>query len=767
MSSLAADLAAVLDGVRRPGDFCVGGVCRIFAPALEVEGVGPIALPLLPVQADQLIALAERAPFGRGEQTLVDTEVRRAWQIAADRVRIGGQGWSQTLAGLVERVAQGLGVDGPVEAELYKLLVYEQGGFFVGHRDTEKAAGMFATLVVVLPSTFTGGELTVRHRDREARFDLRASDPSEAGFAAFFADCLHEVSPVTTGARLTLIYNLLRRAPGETPQPPGHEAERDSLAARLARWAQADDWTEDAAPRKLIYLLEHAYTPAELAFQTLKGADAARAATLAAAARSAGCDLHLALLTIEESGSAEHTGRYRSWRRGRPDDEDEFEIGEIFDSRATLSGWRGADGEAVPLGALPFDPDQELSPPDSADDLVPDDVSFSEATGNEGATFDRTYRRAALALWPSRRRPEIIDQGGLAATLPWLADRAARWSAAGADRASPLWAEAHDLAGRMVASWPMERWRRSEDRDEASAFLDLLGALGDSVSIESFLETVCAGGVLPRAGAAAVLRALGRLARPRRIELAQRIVAGAAPIAFAACADLLAKAVAAIASGDLDLRTDDLRPAALALLAALPGDPAGASPAEPWERPSAMTPAVLDDALTALDGIDPALADAAAQAVLARSETWNTDKVVVPALLGRRAARARETSATSRLRTAALAHLRSRIAEPLAPPRDWTRPAALSCGCEVCGQLAGFLADPGLETWTFKAAQASRSHLETRIRNDRCDVDFVTLRRGMPHSLVCTKNQASYEARARQRRQDLDALDRLEGPLIE
>jgi hypothetical protein len=180
-----------------------------------------------------------------------------------------------------------------------------------------------------------------------------------------------------------------------------------------------------------------------------------------------------------------------------------------------------------------------------------------------------------------------------------------------------------------------------------------------------------------------------------------------------------------------------------------------------------MTPAVLDDALTALDGIDPALADAAAQAVLARSETWNTDKVVVPALLGRRAARARETSATSRLRTAALAHLRSRIAEPLAPPRDWTRPAALSCSCEVCGQLAGFLADPGLETWTFKAAQASRSHLETRIRNDRCDVDFVTLRRGMPHSLVCTKNQASYEARARQRRQDLDALDRLEGPLIE
>jgi hypothetical protein len=30
---------------------------------MEVDGVGPIALPLLPVQAEQLIAVAERAPY--------------------------------------------------------------------------------------------------------------------------------------------------------------------------------------------------------------------------------------------------------------------------------------------------------------------------------------------------------------------------------------------------------------------------------------------------------------------------------------------------------------------------------------------------------------------------------------------------------------------------------------------------------------------------------------------------------------------------------
>ena len=47
------------------------------------------------------------------------------------------------------RATAGLGVTGPVVADLYKLLVYDPGSFFVNHRDTEKAAGMFATLIIV------------------------------------------------------------------------------------------------------------------------------------------------------------------------------------------------------------------------------------------------------------------------------------------------------------------------------------------------------------------------------------------------------------------------------------------------------------------------------------------------------------------------------------------------------------------------------------------------------------------------------------------
>jgi hypothetical protein len=108
-------------------------------------------------------------------------------------------------------------------------------------------------------------------------------------------------------------------------------------------------------PEKLVYPLDHAYTPAELGFAALKGADAAAAGVLAAAARQAHCDLHLALLTVEESGAAEYADDYGS-RRGRwEEDEDSFEAGEVCDRSVTLSEWRKPDGGETVLGAIPVE----------------------------------------------------------------------------------------------------------------------------------------------------------------------------------------------------------------------------------------------------------------------------------------------------------------------------------------------------------------------------------------------------------------------------
>jgi len=52
--------------------------------------------------------------------------------------------------------------------------------------------------------------------------------------------------------------------------------------------------------------------------------------------------------------------------------------------------------------------------------------------------------------------------------------------------------------------------------------------------------------------------------------------------------------------------------------------------------------------------------------------------------------------------------------------------------------------------------------VEGTIHASGCDLDVVTERTGRPYTLVCTKNQASYERRVQQRTADLAALARLE-----
>ncbi len=139
---LCTALHKILRTVKRPGDFCTSGRMAVHLPALEVEGVGRIALPLLESQARQLIEAAEAAPYGRGSETVLDPDYRRTWQIDAGRIRLRGAAWEKDLEAIVRRAADGLGVEGPVAAQPYKLLIYEPGCFFLPHRDTEKAAGI-------------------------------------------------------------------------------------------------------------------------------------------------------------------------------------------------------------------------------------------------------------------------------------------------------------------------------------------------------------------------------------------------------------------------------------------------------------------------------------------------------------------------------------------------------------------------------------------------------------------------------------------------
>ncbi len=741
MGNLANQIAAMLSQVQHPGEFYASGTLDMHPFQLQVEGIGPIATPLLPVQAEQLVALAEQAPYGRGPETLVDTEVRRTWQIDASKLQLSGRRWAEDLDQAVRQVTTGLGAHGKIEAELYKLLLYDAGSFFVSHRDTEKAPGMFATLVMVLPSPYTGGELIIRHKGQEARLDLRRDEPSEVAFAAFYADCRHEVQPVASGHRLALVYNLIRTDDGPLPQPPDHDSVCAELVGRLHGW--------QGEPNKLVLPLEHAYTQAELGFHSLKGVDASVASLLLDAARAADCDLHLGLVMVYEQGSAEYTGG--DWYGDAVD----MEVGEVIDEGRYIHHWRSPDGEPLELGHLDF-ADDEIGPPDAFagfDDIEPD---FEEATGNAGASYERTYQCAALVIWPRAHRALVLVDAGLNVSVPYLSDLIERWRAAGAVSGDEDWQQAHRLALAIRDAWPSEHWRTqaANKAGHGAALLGALNALGDPAAAAEFVANAMPAGAYDEADNARLAELLGTLPAARAGELLAAVVKGNARVSAEACAALLARCV-----DQALLDAEHLRPAAAALLADLPGapQPEDEAMAIPQWRTASPSKRLVAETLRTLDQIEPALAEQALAHFLSDTERYPMDGILLAAALSlaESAAPMPAGSATARVRDAVLGHLERRIAEPLAPPADWQRPAELRCRCQHCKDLGRFLASPTESVWRLKAVQEERSHVERAIQWGHCDLDCTTDKRGRPYTLICTKNQASYERRVRQREQDL------------
>ena len=97
--------------------------------------MGRIGLPLCRSQAVELKRYCEQAPYGRRQETIVDTSVRNAWQLDASRLTIGPT-IKKAVTLLVPQLANDRGCQGvTIKALPYKLVLYEEGGFFLPHRD--------------------------------------------------------------------------------------------------------------------------------------------------------------------------------------------------------------------------------------------------------------------------------------------------------------------------------------------------------------------------------------------------------------------------------------------------------------------------------------------------------------------------------------------------------------------------------------------------------------------------------------------------------
>lgn len=138
---------------------------------------------------------------------------------------------------------------------------------------TEKAPGMFATLVITLPSEFMGGEIHVSHGDQSMVFDNSKDSAFETTSLAWYTDVTHEVKEITSGYRLALSYYLINTSPGVgPPHIPSDDSGLQHFREILSKWSNGGYPSLKVNP-VVAYVFAHEYSTASLREAIFKGAD--------------------------------------------------------------------------------------------------------------------------------------------------------------------------------------------------------------------------------------------------------------------------------------------------------------------------------------------------------------------------------------------------------------------------------------------------------------------------------------------------------------
>jgi hypothetical protein len=733
-------LAKLLDGAQAPGAFSA----QILAPAgalqAEVDGVGAVQAPVRAPLAKKLIAVAQPAMFGRGEQTLTDTSVRDTWEIRPDLVTLSGPAWEATLGAVLDGVRDELGLPPTMKlrAGLHAMLVYGRGQFFLPHQDSEKDDAMVGTLVVSLPSAHTGGELVVEHGGQSVTYRVPRE---ELSFVAFYADCRHEIKPVKSGYRVTLTFNLLADSEGEA-QGAGPVAD---VAHCLTGHFTAPATRRYGAggldpPNRLVFLLDHEYTQRGLNWNRLKGADAERAALLRAAAERAGCEAVLALAEVRETWDA-WSSDSDPWNdydyyddeaeeddgeddggasRGRGGDHDDYQLNELIDDEITLGWWTSPDG----TGGEPISlrvPGSEVCATTPSADLVPYQSEYEGYMGNYGNTLDRWYRRAAVVVWLLDRafaaRAEAGSQWALSELRTRIEAGDLAGARAGAESLAPFWKKIGSQAGLLGTALQVAAGLRS-----AGTAAMLLGPFRvETVAPEHAGGLAAAGqyGEEWTRGVVAGWFGPGHCLEADRCEWVERLPGLCAALRAAGgpeVARLLAAGVWGWMGDQLRLWTSTARAGIRQPQLEMLSSPlVGLLEAADHELRDEIVAALGGYGDNMLGCLMPALRSA----------------VALPADT-RRAAGLDVVARDCGQRLGAI------ITKPLRGEDDWSIEWT-GCGCDLCDMLGTFLSSRSQRVFEWPLAKDGRRHVHSRIDSAALPVRHQTRRQGRPYTLVLAK----------------------------
>jgi len=727
------------------GHFCAEGRLTLDAVAVTVHNVGMLDRPVSPESSAALHAASAPARHGRREATLLDKRVRDTGEIDASALSLE---WAAgALPSLQAEVAQALGVVG-LEARLHNLLVYGPGQFFKPHQDTEKHPGMIATLVLVWPSAHIGGELRVTHRDTEVRFASQHLQASAIRWFAFYADCRHEVAPVSEGWRIVLTFDLVLPAEAARPHTPVHPPLLNALRAHFH-----PEGAEPPCVQPWVLLLDHEYTEHGLRWRLLKGEDRTRVAALRAACEPLGLTVHLALAAIHEQWTA--IGSYGGRRGGAGDPEPD----ELIEEDMVLDFWVDADDRPLRRDALHVAPADAVSFTETGEDFLVDE-EYEGYMGNYGETLDYWYRRAALVI----QTPLAAEASRFTTDFDAALADAIRLAREG---------RGDELSQRLqAASQALRMQCRTRGRKLLSRYAELAVALPDAAQAHALCEGFAWTDLVP-ADAAPLARLARQWGAPWMQALLQALTARSMAWRFsewtakqvdgvAPWPQSLANFVLKVSSAGLQAAViDDILDRCLAALIAADKSFATHSPA--------VRSATLERRLQAVGDLGVALQQSTTapkhQAALVRHVQAHPGLYPVRQLrplLQAWPAEAAQLPAVQGLHAAVIQALQQALDEPALPAADCSvRDVEWTCRCKDCGEVIAWAESANRQPLALAMAELRRQHVQSRLQETGIALDTETVKQGSPHKLVIRKPADLAARRGAQRRAwtaDLAAL---------
>ncbi|KAF4412855.1 hypothetical protein CFRS1_v002535 [Colletotrichum fructicola] len=329
------DLLACLEGIKAVGDIASFSRYPTFAnPGLKIGDNPPIPLPLAPRDAEVIKAACRQAPFGRGDETVVDTAVRKTWELDHTRFKLANPEWRGT--------------------------------------------GMIGTLVVVLPSEHQGGDVHVSFGSDVRSFSTAPFSTFDITALAWFSDVSHEVKELVSGYRLALTYNIVQKT--EEPQSAAFLGQQAQEVKKMLR-----QWVNNFPEEDfLVYPLDHKYSESTVSVQNMKGRDKAVCKVLQNVGSESGVYLLFGHMTRSEQGAMPHWYGY-----GAEEDDDDGE-----DTYTTMNKIYSAEGDEIDARINPEK--EQILDMDKFTSGNADSEDEGEFTGNEAAENTLRYHNYSL-----------------------------------------------------------------------------------------------------------------------------------------------------------------------------------------------------------------------------------------------------------------------------------------------------------------------------------------------------------------------------------